>query len=56
MVSYTSNPGLKSKLWKEEQRKRISASKNNARIEREELKWERERGRWGHEHPKRGVS
>ena len=54
MVSYTSS--LNSKLEKEEQRKRISATRNEARIEREQLKWERERSRWGHEHPKRGVS
>ncbi|MBU4075684.1 MAG: hypothetical protein KKD46_04840 [Euryarchaeota archaeon] len=53
MVSYTSS--LNSKLWKEEQRKRITAVKNRTRIEKEQLKWKRESSEWGHEHPKRGA-
>lgn len=52
MVSYTGS--LKNKLWKEEQRKRISTTKNRGRIKRAQAKWREEAIKWGHEHPKRG--
>ncbi|MDO9097678.1 MAG: AAA family ATPase, partial [Candidatus Methanoperedens sp.] len=44
---------MNSKLWKEEQRKRITAVKNRTRIEKEQLKWKRESSEWGHEHPQK---
>lgn len=54
MPSYTSS--LKHLLWKEEQRKKKSQIKNEARQTRARTKWAREATKWGHEHPKRGAS
>ncbi len=53
MVNFTS--GLDGKLWKEEQKKKISAAKNRLRSRKEQLKWKRDASKWGHKHPKRGM-